>query len=700
VSPALAAQSESPEEKARKLLERIERRSERAWDIAFSLRSMAEGENGEKLLPVIEEGLESENEYVRLVCARLEISLGKPKLAFEALKGLLASRDSAVLEPTAMLIADEGPEDEELVDILRETWEDSDGLAPGARVALCEALYSCAAEELAVSRLLEFAGSGERALANRAALALFDLGRAEDVALRVRSLSRENGELARLARLGGEIGRIRTAIKEFKEGAATRKEPLNDHFVDEEFYHNNHAYDVNSTNLVDHACRAMCAGVDRYSTYMTLEEIRRMQEDQEGRYVGIGAHVNEDEDGITYVSQPIYAGPAYKAGIRTGDKLVGVLDEEGNRIDLTKLDLESAVKHVRGPEGSTVTLFVKRRSVERELKFEIKRATIAVDTALEEMLPGKVGYVRLTRFGANSDEDMEESLEKLRLAGMKSLVLDLRGNPGGQLDAVLRIADLFLKAGAEISHSKGRYGDWKGTSEPFRAQNSGAGGRKFHKYTDLPMVVLIDDNSASGSEMLSGALKDNKRALLIGKPSFGKGIGQAFFNVPKSNNRRFLKCTVFSYYLPSGISIDRYAGEGGVVPDIDLDPVFLEPWEVYAIDALRKSEKMEDYLDLHYRGEDKPMLMNLALFDGRETAPWPKFDEFYEGLGTRLAKEHVRRELRYRLRARVQDDRGAEFTQNYQEDRVLLRGVRELFRKTGQDPATVPEYKKVIDRQD
>jgi hypothetical protein len=181
--------------------------------------------------------------------------------------------------------------------------------------------------------------------------------------------------------------------------------------------------------------------------------------------------------------------------------------------------------------------------------------------------------------------------------------------------------------------------------------------------------------------MLSGALKDNNRATVIGQPSYGKGIGQSFF--PIRGSTRMLKCTVFSYYLPSGITIDRVAGVGGVTPHINVDADYLEPWEVYARDKLLKAEGLEQYLDTWYRGETRERLMKLATFDSRDAAMWPEFDKFHVSLNTRL-------------RARVADDRGAEFTQNFQEDKQLLVGLTELFKKAGGDIKSVSEYAAVL----
>lgn len=692
----LAAQ-ETAGQKVEQLLDRISKRPDKAWDYAFSLRTLTKGEDGAKLVPQLESGLEHESEAVRLVCARLLFAMGSGDAAVEALAGLLASESDPILEASALLIAAEGPEGDDLADKLRQAWESAGKRSAGVRVALCEALFALTGETLPLDQLREYTGSGDHELVARAALALSELGQAASVDGRLATLAREPGDLGRLARLGREVIKIDQAVADHKSGAAgvvpdglivAEIRQLRKHYVDDFLTYNEKQQLMTPENLVDAACRAMAKGHDRYGQYMTRAEIDEMNEDQEGRYVGIGAHVAQGEDNVIYITQPIYEGPAYKAGIRTGDRLIGINGADGKRVDLTKLTLEEGVKLVRGPEGSTVVIFVQRRGVDKELVFEIKRQMVHVDTALEEMLPGKVGYVRLTRFGANSGKDMKASLDNLRKQGMESLILDLRGNPGGQLTAVVEIADQFLPRGKLISTTGGRFGEWKGMQEPIRSRGG--------EYLELPLVVLIDGESASGSEMLSGALKDNNRATVIGRNTFGKGVGQSFYSVDRSGGQRVLKATVFSYYLPSGVTIDRHAGVGGVTPHIRIEPQYLESWQVYALDKLRKSKRLDEYLDLHYRGEAKAGLMKLAAFDGLQTEAWPRFEEFYAGLNTRLSRDDVRRELRFALRTRVSDDRGAEFTQNYQEDPGILRAVRELFTKAKIDPSTVPEYKAVM----
>jgi carboxyl-terminal processing protease len=693
----LYAQEEALRERAQRLLQRVEQRPDRAWDYAFALRNLAEGQGGDALIAMIEGGLESRNEHVRLICAQLTLALGRAELAYEALGDLLSSDDSDVIEAVATLITREGPDDDELLERMRIRWEEAENLAPGARVALSEALLATTRDELALEQLREFLSSSDHELMGRAALVLSERGYANEVGGRISTLARESGDIGRLARIGTEINRAEQATEDHRAGRIRRRERLieaeiraiRSHYVDDYLVYRDKQQELSVSNLIDAAARAMAQATDRYGAYLTRAEIDEMLQDQEGRYPGIGAHVSQDDEGFIYVVQPIYEGPAFAAGIRTGDRLVGVLGPDGNRIDLTNATTSDGVRHVRGPEGSVATVFVKRRGVDEELKFEIPRKIVHVNTALEEMLPGDIGYVRLTRFGANSDKDMKAALESLRRQGMKYLVLDLRDNPGGQLSAVLNIADMFLPRGAIIASTIGRFGEYKGQQEPFRS-NGG-------EFNQIPMVCLINGDSSSGSEMLSGALKDNNRAVVIGRPTFGKDLGQSFYPVDNTGNSRVLKCTVFSYLLPSGTSIGRFGGNGGVTPHIETRPRLLQPWQVYALNHLRRSKKLEDYLDQHYRGEQRLEMMKLAAFDGLDESLWPGFDEFYASLDTRLARNDIRRELRFALRARVQDDRGQEFRQNFQEDPTLLRGITELLTRAGKDHKEISEYKAVLD---
>jgi carboxyl-terminal processing protease len=693
VLPVLSAQDQQLEA-ARTLIERIEQRPERAWDYAFSLRSMVRADEGGALLALFEEQLESRHEMVRLVCAQLVLSNGNEDLAWDALGMLLESESSSVIEAVANLAVAEFPEDEEFIERLRMRWEEPAGLSGAARVALSEALYLLDDDELALEQLREFVTSPDHELMNRAALVLAQRGHANEVGARIRNLEREPGDLGRLARIGARITDIDRAVEAHRSGAIRRRERLMEaqiraiqtHYVDEHLVYNDRQYSLTTENLLDSAARAMAGGTDAYGAYLTAAEIEEMEQDQQGRYVGIGAHVSQGEDGRIRIDRPIYEGPAYAAGVRSGDELVAVLDRNGNRVELSERTLEEGVQLVRGPAGSTAVIFVRRRGVDEELRFEIKRQEVRVNTALGEMLPGGVGYVRLTRFGSNTDTDLLRAMNRLRREGMEQLVLDLRGNSGGQLSTVVNICDMLLPRGATIAVVGGRWGEW---ARPRRLTSSGG------PYNDLPLVVLIDGDSASGSEMLAGAIKDNNRGLVIGRPSFGKGTGQTFFPVTNTGGSRVLKVTVFTYYLPSGVSIDTFAGEDGVVPDVVVHPELLEPWQVYAIDKLRSSGRLLEYVDRHYRGDQRAELMRLAGFDGRDHERWPGFEEFYTSLDTRLSRDDVRRELRAVLRSRVQDDRGAEFTQNFQEDHTLLRGIEELLKTRGKDIREVPEYRKV-----
>ncbi|MCH8134819.1 MAG: hypothetical protein IIB77_02435, partial [Proteobacteria bacterium] len=242
--PPLAAQSPSLSERAEKLIARIAKRPQRAWDFGYSLRAMAVGENSDKLVPLFEKHLDHENEYVQMVCARLVLFLGEPEVAYETLGDLIRSENSEIVEATAILLSNEGADDD-LLGYLRDAWEDSADLSVGARVSLCEALYANTNGPLALEQLNEFLTSGDHERVARAALSLGELGKGDAVAGRIELLAHESGDLGRLARLGIAIHKTRKGIEEIKKGAATRAEPLlrreirvlKEHYVDDYFWY-------------------------------------------------------------------------------------------------------------------------------------------------------------------------------------------------------------------------------------------------------------------------------------------------------------------------------------------------------------------------------------------------------------------------------------------------------------------------------
>jgi carboxyl-terminal processing protease len=278
---------------------------------------------------------------------------------------------------------------------------------------------------------------------------------------------------------------------------------------------------------------------DPHSSYLSPQLLARLSERTSGRYAGVGAQVDIRDGWITIVA-PLPGGPALAAGVQTGDR---VLTVDGK--SMRDVPLDEAQKALRGPPGSNVRLRVERPGVATPIEFVLTRREIHVRSVQHAMLlPNRIGYVALTIFSEESAHDLRVAVDSLRSAGAASLILDLRGDPGGLLDQGVGVADLFLDAGQAVVSMKGRT---PATSRSFADDAQ-------QPWPAMPLAVLVDSNSASASEIVAGALQDHDRALLLGTTTYGKGSAQNVF--PLSNGGA-VKLTTALWYTPSGRSINR-----------------------------------------------------------------------------------------------------------------------------------------------
>jgi carboxyl-terminal processing protease len=298
---------------------------------------------------------------------------------------------------------------------------------------------------------------------------------------------------------------------------------------------------------MDAAINGLLQSLDPYSAYMTPESFEGMQTETSGEFGGLGIEVGM-EAGVVKVISPIDNTPASKAGLKAGDYIVKI-----NNVQVQGKSLMEAVDLMRGPVGSSIEITVRRRGVKKSLIFNITREVIQVQSVKSELMNNNVGYIRLTSFNENSSEQIKKKVNKLnKNKDLKGYILDLRNNPGGLLSQAIKISDFFLENG-EIVSTKSRK-----VSE----------NRKwFAKKGDLTdgktLIVLINYGSASASEIVAGALKDHKRAIILGENSYGKGSVQSIIPL---KNRGAIRLTIAKYYLPSGKSIS----EVGVTPDIEV----------------------------------------------------------------------------------------------------------------------------------
>jgi len=315
-------------------------------------------------------------------------------------------------------------------------------------------------------------------------------------------------------------------------------EKINKEYVDE----------IDQSESMDSAINGLLQSLDPYSSYMSPEIFQEMQTETSGEFGGLGIEVSM-EAGVVKVITPIDDTPASKAGIKAGDYIVKI-----NNTQVQGKSLSEAVDLMRGLVGTDIELTVRRRGVKKALTFKITREIIEVQSVKSDLLENNIGYIRLTSFNDNSSQQIKKRIKKLKEnENLKAFILDLRNNPGGLLSQAIKISDFFLENG-EIVSTKSRK----------KSENRKWFARKGDITDGKTLLVLINYGSASASEIVAGALKDHKRAIILGENSYGKGSVQSIIPL---KNKGAIRLTVSKYYLPSGKSIS----EVGVRPDIEVN---------------------------------------------------------------------------------------------------------------------------------
>jgi carboxyl-terminal processing protease len=307
----------------------------------------------------------------------------------------------------------------------------------------------------------------------------------------------------------------------------------------------NYVDEVKTKDLLTGAIRGMITSLDPHSGYMTPEQFKDFQVETRGEFGGLGIQIGL-KDGILTVIAPIEDTPAFKAGLKSGDRIIKIGSESTKN-----MAIHDAVSKMRGPKGKAITLSILRDGWTQTKDFHIVRDIIKIKSVKYKMIREDIGYVKLTQFQEMSAEDLSRALKNLKDKGMKSIILDLRNDPGGLLNIAVDVAGQFLPADRLVVYIKDRSGDKK----EYKTDSS------LPSYTDLPMVVLVNQGSASASEIVAGAMKDWKRAVVVGVQTFGKGSVQTLIPL---NDGSGLRLTTAKYYTPSGLSIQNV----GIKPDI------------------------------------------------------------------------------------------------------------------------------------
>ncbi|MBW1730123.1 MAG: S41 family peptidase [Deltaproteobacteria bacterium] len=339
----------------------------------------------------------------------------------------------------------------------------------------------------------------------------------------------------------------------------------------------NYVEPQNPKKLIYGAVKGMVQSLDAHSSFMTKEEYQELMLETKGSFTGIGIEITIKDKVLTVVS-PIEGTPAYKAGLKAGDKIIRIEDKSTK--DMTLMD---AVKRIRGPKGTKVKLTILREGEKKPLVFSITRDVIPLKSVRALALEPGIGYVRISTFQSKAAKDLDAAINKLERRGkLKGLILDLRNNPGGLLSQAIEVSDYFLDSGVIVT-TKGR----KHSQDIVARAHKNSGKRNY------PIIVLVNGGSASAAEIVAGALQDNKRAIILGTRTFGKGSVQTI--LPLSDGSA-LRLTTARYYTPSGRSIQL----SGIHPDIEL--AFVPPEKKK--EKERRRFLREEDLERHMAGEE------------------------------------------------------------------------------------------------
>lgn len=324
----------------------------------------------------------------------------------------------------------------------------------------------------------------------------------------------------------------------------------------DELYQNINIYyyeDFEKTDLEESLYKGLVEGLDDpYSVYYTEEEYEELMVSTTGTYYGIGAGLSQNLDTMVVTITKVYRGtPAEEAGLKNGDVILAV-----DEWDATSMEVSKLVQHIRGEAGTTVHMTIYRESTDETLEFDVERRHVELPSIEGEMLEGGIGYIQITEFQSKTDEQFEEMLNGFKDQGMKGLIVDVRANPGGLLSSVVNLCDYILPQGLVVYIE-----DAFGNKEEYKSDK---------RCIDIPMVVLVDENSASASEIFAAAMKDYQYATLVGKTTYGKGIVQ---NIIPLDDGDALKLTTAKYFTPNG----NYIHEVGVAPDVEVEYEYTGP---------------------------------------------------------------------------------------------------------------------------
>ena len=712
-SPQVETDDTGTAERVERIVSLLKTRDgERFWSAVSRLEAL-----GTQASVVLRRQLDSDDEKVRLGCAKALLglsSLPARRAALETLGDLAkTSRDRQVRLDAIQIWSSVDDEIDEVIETYEELLEDE--LDAQVVISLARTLYELDGSDKARDRLIELLESSDVTVRQNAALALAEIGsdhptvktvlrqlrkeptprgRRAELLSRLLKLEREvearlldgdlvggESEMRKLLGIKEErIEKLEAQIEQLESGdggAGPHANTIADRLLEEVIRKVQQNYvredKVTREKLLMKAIQGMVHSLDDHSIFMEEDEAKGFDEDIGGKYPGIGAQISKPTGKPLELLRPIYGGPADKAGLLSGDRIVEI---DGK--PTSELRIDGLKDALRGPTGDKVRLLILRRGWEKPREFVLERAFVRLPTVLWEELPEGLGYVRLSQFGRQSYEEFVAALETLEKRGLEGLIIDLRSNPGGLLGVAEKIADLFISGELPIVTQKGRGPD----GENEKASYPTAEARK-----DYPIVVLVNGGSASASEVVAGCLQDYDRATLVGERTFGKGSVQRLIAI-RTKPGCTLKLTVQYWHLPLDRCIDtlrdengRVIREGGVEPDVTARALQLPVWRLEERQALRSRDELLDYVDEHY----DTLVELIPWGETSDLTRYPGFDTFFESLDTHALAEDVQQVLRQRVRSRLEDGRRRPFAFDLVEDPQLQHALFEIEKLRGRE---------------
>ena len=659
-----------------------ESKGEEFWSLVSEVNEL-----GREAIPDVRSQLTRANSYVRLAAANFLYDYDNKEEAIDTLLKVIESKDERAKRLAAGIIISSVSKDESISNdkrkgivtaLKKEASAIDDKLT---QIALWRCIWNINNQSREAVNAVKAILSADKKVKEEAVLTLAEIDNPNLVKEELKEIANKPTDNGRLARAYLQLEELQDrANKSLGSGKNKYNYKMLDEMIDllkEKYYD---PKKIKESELIEAAARGLAASLDPYTAYYDEPTIKQLfEEELEGEYGGIGARVSmrKDKSGIQWltIEEPIFSGPAYKAGLRSLDKIVEIEGESTANKDVSEL-----VKKLRGKAETSVKFKVVRRGWLKEKEYTLERKKVVLDTTLGKLLPGNIGYVKITTFGHRNIEEVKDTINN-KLKGIKGLIFDLRGNSGGYLDTGEQLSEVFLEKGKLIVTTQSR-----GKEVRRRISNS-------EDYITCPMVVLVDGGSASASEIMAGALRDNGRAKLIGDKTFGKGLVQDIIRLKTSNERTALRLTISEWFPPSGKNVEGdKRGEGGIEPDISVPIPERDFWKDAETDKLRQDSKIEEHINDKFQ-ENKKLFIGLAESDGLDYTRYPGFDELYRTLNTKLTKDDVRELLREYVRKQVADDKGEAFVLDYETDIQLQSAILELCKTLQVNPAELAEYK-------